>query len=449
MLGKPRSAYKRRAHFALGIAAGVVLSLGAPPGAQAATIKVTKGAVDAVTNGNCSIREAITAANTDSAVDACTAGSGADTINAPGAFVLRTPDNDANGLPVIASSVRINNASLTRASGAPPLRILEVESTGDLTLHNVTVSHGLARDCPTSEDVCGGGIANEGTLAVHNSRIVNNTATGTTFGVEGGGIYNAGTASLASSELSANSASNTSSDFNGALGGGIHNEGTLNVQSSRLSDNTASCSGGGPSGCFALGGSIYNPDPGKLNVQSSRLSENTTSCSATGCFAVGGAVTNDATATVRSSHISDNTASCSASECTAIGGGAGTGFGTLDLRSNQVRNNTASCSASGCVARGGGLDNDFDGTLNVENSRLAGNEAIAPSGIARGGGLYNGSGTTTVARSGVTGNLASGATAEGGGIYEGGGSVVLIKSRVSGNTPDDCRPVASVPGCSD
>lgn len=51
--------------------------------ASAATISVTANAVDQTTNGNCSLYEAIDSANTNAAVDNCTAGSGADTINLP------------------------------------------------------------------------------------------------------------------------------------------------------------------------------------------------------------------------------------------------------------------------------------------------------------------------------------------------------------------------------
>ena len=46
---------------------------------RAASITVDKSAVDD-TNGTCELADAITAANTDTATNGCTAGSGADTI---------------------------------------------------------------------------------------------------------------------------------------------------------------------------------------------------------------------------------------------------------------------------------------------------------------------------------------------------------------------------------
>jgi hypothetical protein len=437
----------------MGTAAGAVaLVLAAVPAARAATITVTPGAVDALNNGNCSIREAITAANTDSAVDACRAGSRADKIKASGGFVLTTPDNDANGLPVISSTITINDADISRASGAPAFRIFAVDSSGKLTLNGVTVSGGLANaDCPNpGASICGGGIASKGTLTINRSRIVNNaTATESAFYVQGGGIDSDGTATVTRSVVDGNSATNTASGFSIAAGGGIANEGTLEVRSSRINGNTNSCSGtGSPFGCFALGGGIAND--GKLDVKSSEVVANATSCSGGGCAAVGGgsvnAIDTEATATVKSSRVNDNTASCSASGCTAIGGGIGL-FGTVTVTNSQVSGNIASCSTSDCLARGGGLDNNFDGTLNVDRSRLANNTVNAPAGTARGGGLYNGSGTSTLTSSAVSGNTASGATAEGGGIYEETGSVILNDTVVSGNTPNNCRPVGSVPGC--
>lgn len=108
-----------------------------------------------------------------------------------------------------------------RASGAQAFRIFAVASSGNLTLNAVTVSGGLAPDCPFSifggpAPVCGGGIANGGTLMLNNSRIVNNTATNEALG------------------------------FSEAVGGGIANTATLNVRTSRFNGNTTSCSGGSP-----------------------------------------------------------------------------------------------------------------------------------------------------------------------------------------------------------
>src|SRR5262245_1907614 len=87
-LCRPRASGGRRrtaARFVVGsLAFGVLRSA-----AGAATIVVTTLADDTTVNGNCTLREAVIAANTDAAVDACAAGSGADVITVPaGTYVL-------------------------------------------------------------------------------------------------------------------------------------------------------------------------------------------------------------------------------------------------------------------------------------------------------------------------------------------------------------------------
>src|SRR3954452_12265167 len=134
--------------------------------AYASTITVTTSADDITVNGNCTLREAIQAANTDAAVDACTAGSGADTIavQAGATYTLATQDNAQfgfNGTPAIYTPITIegNGATITRGGRAPVFRLFHVAKAGDylavlnaaapsdgnLTLRTVTLSNGLAR----------------------------------------------------------------------------------------------------------------------------------------------------------------------------------------------------------------------------------------------------------------------------------------------------------------
>ena len=78
-----RSIVKRRpspAQQAIPVALSFAAALLAAPLAQAATITPNTFADDNTNNGNCTLREAIIAANTDAADDACTAGTGADQI---------------------------------------------------------------------------------------------------------------------------------------------------------------------------------------------------------------------------------------------------------------------------------------------------------------------------------------------------------------------------------
>src|SRR5262249_21786233 len=63
--------------------------------ARAATITVDSTTDSAVPDGNCGLRDAILAANRDSAVDACVAGSGADVVVVPaGTYTLSLAGSD-------------------------------------------------------------------------------------------------------------------------------------------------------------------------------------------------------------------------------------------------------------------------------------------------------------------------------------------------------------------
>ena len=65
-----------------GVATGVAVLVSCSP-AIAATITVNTSADELTNNGNCSLREALEAANNDTAVDGCAKGSGADTVGKP------------------------------------------------------------------------------------------------------------------------------------------------------------------------------------------------------------------------------------------------------------------------------------------------------------------------------------------------------------------------------
>ena len=77
------------------------------PFSHAATIKVTAGATDTEINGNCSIIEAITTANTDLAADSCVIGNGADTIQIPAGRYVFDAAIDNAALPDITSPITL------------------------------------------------------------------------------------------------------------------------------------------------------------------------------------------------------------------------------------------------------------------------------------------------------------------------------------------------------
>ncbi len=249
--------------------------------ARAATITVTSDSGG--TGGpDCTLRDAITAANTDTATGGCAAGNGADTIELPARAVITLTEGDnwsdgPTGLPAITSEVIINGngSTIERDEGdkAFEFRIFAVGADGVLTLKHLTVSNGSLSDWG------GGGILNFGSLTLTDS-----TVSGNVTGCCGGGIVNDGVLTMTGSTLSNNEAS--------IFGGGIFNVGTATATNSTISGNVSSFHGGGisNSGAFMLinstisgnvenhndGGGIWNNgDNSVLTLIDSTVSENT------------------------------------------------------------------------------------------------------------------------------------------------------------------------------
>jgi hypothetical protein len=124
---------RRALHRQLGLPLATLalwLALGQSP-VLAATIAV---------GGPCTLVDAITAANTDTATGGCPAGRGADTLVLPAGSTQTL----LTGLPVISSQITIagQGSTIRRADGAPAFSLLAVNSTGDLTLQETTLRGG-------------------------------------------------------------------------------------------------------------------------------------------------------------------------------------------------------------------------------------------------------------------------------------------------------------------
>jgi CSLREA domain-containing protein len=199
------------------------------------TITVNTDADEENADGDCSLREAIEAANANQAVDACPAGSasGEDSIgfdlgSTPSTITLNQTLGelwvaDASGLLIDGGE----EADVT-LSGNDAVRVFFVNEGAKLALKNLTVAHGNNED----PDSGGGGIFNwGGTLEVTDSTFSQNSA------ISGGGIANGGALTLANSTVSQNSA--------GRTGGGIVNGLLMEATNSTFYKNSASGSGGG------------------------------------------------------------------------------------------------------------------------------------------------------------------------------------------------------------
>jgi predicted outer membrane repeat protein len=160
-------------------------------------------------NGNCTLGEAIHAANTDSPVDACQAGSGRDIIvlQQDAIYTLTAVADttlNATGLPPITSDMNIdgNSSTIARDPSAPEFRLLAVELNGILRLDSVTLTGGRLMTS-SGQHIGGGAIYVRGTLNTTNVTISGNYST------IGGGARLNGVSTIRDSLFTANTATQT------------------------------------------------------------------------------------------------------------------------------------------------------------------------------------------------------------------------------------------------
>jgi len=217
---------------------GLLLAYLSSP-AWAETITVNSTADPGAEDAQCTLREAITSANTDTAFGGCATGSGDDIIDIG---VTGTVNLTAQ-LPDLSSNLEIegpgaDQLTVARSDTADNFRIFTVTSGSVVSISGITISGGnVPGDFPGDS---GGGIANRGTLTVSDSTISDNSSGGF-----GGGLYNDGarggvTLTVSDSTISGNSS--------GGFDGGIVNSTSLTsttITNSTISGNSAASSGGG------------------------------------------------------------------------------------------------------------------------------------------------------------------------------------------------------------
>lgn len=250
------------------------------------TIHVTETLDDdpTVANGSCSLREAITAANSDAPVDSCASGNGADVIEIPaGTYTLSRAGASENGNSTgdldITSDITLLGSSVTAVTiDANQIdRVLHVAATNaDLVLDSLTITRGRApsgehggailmgdigaslqnatlhmTDCIISNSSTQGGSDDGGAIASKrigspdcldcSVTIVDSTLVGNTAADRGGAISNNGNAvTITNSTISGNSA--------GDDGGGLEITGSFNsfvCNNCTIAGNHAADGGGG------------------------------------------------------------------------------------------------------------------------------------------------------------------------------------------------------------
>ncbi|MGW4390083.1 hypothetical protein [Streptomyces sp. NPDC004685] len=392
------------------------------------------------------VRVPCSVAKLAAAIRTANASPGADTLRLASKCTYRLTDpdgeNPANGLPEITSEITIDGrgATLTRGRKAPRFRIFAVPATGTLTLDHTTVSGGDATDCPIfGEGVCGGGIAAIGALNLNHSKVKDNTARSAAF-AEGGGVHAGGPTTVNQSELSHNTVVYNGKEPGSAVGGGILTMGPLTMTKTKMVRNSVSAAAG--TGSFAFGAGIVAF--AQATIHESVVSDNVSS--APGGFAraaLAAAAAAPENVKVTSTVVRGNVSS--APDGNAAGGGVAANF-PLVMKDVTISDNTSSAPRGTALA--GGLQVGPSGDVDISHSAVRGNKVIAEGGTAQGGGIAT-AGTLKAAHVKVTRNaaIAPNGTAEGGGIFKASGTITSDDTVVRANTPDNCRPVGAVPGC--
>ncbi len=350
-------------------------------------------AADIAVDSDCSLADAIIAANRDRAEGDCPAGHGADTIILSQDITLRTE------LPVITSDITIEGNGYA-ISGNNRWRIFYNSIGGRLTIHNLIMTKGRVDFLfsATTANSIGGAIVNwKGTLKISNSTFSNNSAE------HGGAISNnEGTLSISDSAFSDNSADKR--------GGAIENDSkNLSIINSTFSDNSASWGGAIYNGRDRLsiinstfsdnsadedGGVIFNW--GELNIGDSNFSDNSADED-------GGVIFNWGELNIGDSSFSGNSAE--------YDGGAIENWGRVSIRDSSfidnyddaIRNNSKlniinSTFSNNYIANGDAIFSGKDRKLSIINSTFSDNSADW------GGTIYNwGDGTLSMVNSIIAG----------------------------------------------
>jgi CSLREA domain-containing protein len=283
----------------------------APAYAASFTVTTTADTDDDVCNANCSLREAIAAANTRP---------GRDTVTISAGVYLLALDQLS-----IDSDLTIHGAGADRTfiDGGGAQRVIAIQS-GDVTISGVTIQNGDSNE--------GSGIDNHGRLRLQQSAVRTNHAGAIFAGIRnhawlsitnstlagntaetGGAFYNtgSGTATIVQSIIVDNTATH--------WGGAIRNSGTLRLRQTEILRNETGTDG--------LGGALYNGE-GSVQLYLVTIAQNDLSSRAE----QGGGVYNSdgATLLIDRSAVNDNAA--------ALGGGI-RNLGILTLRRSEVTRN--------------------------------------------------------------------------------------------------------------
>jgi CSLREA domain-containing protein len=424
-----------------------------------ATINVNSQADVIAGDGQCTLREAVIAANSDTASGGgapgeCRAGGSIDTIEVPAGSYTRTTsgsgeDAGATGDLDVVDNVTIHGAgaATTTIDAARKDRVIDVAAGPAVRIEGVTITGGSAPPGSTGapgvfageggDGGDGGGIRNKGTLTAVACFVTDNlagpggtggAATGAagTFmsqsggpafsgqgghGGRGGGIFSSGELTLTGTRITLNGGGQGGTSGNGTGGVAYHGTG-----SNGSPGGDGSSLGGGRGGG---GGGLFSSGSGHVTVADSTVSGNAAGRGGTGGVGTGGAG-------------GPNNAGTALGGTGGSGGSSGGGTGgegggisvegPLTLSTSTISGNT-----SGRGGDGGGGQGGNGNTGNTTLSGTGGNGGPGAGGGGGDGGRAGGvahDGSLSVVNVTVTGNRAGGAATGGNGVGGVGGSGV-------------------------
>jgi CSLREA domain-containing protein len=372
---------KGRAAF---ITVTVLMAVGAPAPAQAAPFTVTRvddPVPDACVVGDCSLREAIRAANAAPGADSIALEADTYVLERPGTDEGAALDGDLDvtddltltGAGAVATAIDGRRAttlervlSIDPVAQAPPSRVtiadlaitggggdrggaLRSENAAAVTLERVSLSGNAV-------SAFGGALYNDAaTIAIRDSQIAGNSSE-----AFAGAIFNTGdTASLTIEGT-------TITGNQGSSSGGIYanNAGRISIDESVLAGNRGS-----------LGGAFYLQNDSTTTITDTLVSGNIVAAPSESPSEFGGGIyiQNDATVTITNTTVTGNRADDN-------GGGISLrNSPTVRLASVTVAGNRADFDGSGDLGGGISLDVEPPGSLRVANSIVADNtNAAAP-----------------------------------------------------------------------
>lgn len=390
-----------------------------------ATITVTDASDDTLAalagDGQISLREAIEAANTDAAVDGSTAGDpGLDTIVFAGGLAGGTinlsevaDSTFGDSALLISSEIIIDGSAasgltISRDGSVDTLRHFYVDSDGDLTLQDISLSDGTALGfiggfsrrggAGGGGAGMGGSIFNEGTLELLRTTFTSNEATGgvggSIFAPNGNPRGGGGGAGTMSDGDDAPAANGDPGGSGGALNGGDGGNGA-GANSGQTDGSPGMFGGGGGGGGGAASSDAADGGMGGFGGGGGGGGSRTTSPTGGGSGGAGG-----------------------------LGGGDG-----ADGKDGDVIDGGQPGGGGGGGAGMGGAIFNNDGDLTITNSTFAANRAeggqggggngsmSGSDGEGLGGAIFSRNGTLTILNTTISENIAAGG---GGGVFVAG-----------------------------